>query len=633
MIERMPNQIRELNRLIRGNHYDCLDNLRVDRNAFGRLCIILQNRGGLVDGKHVSIEEQISMFLGILVHHKKNGVVRYTYNRSGQTVSHYVHLVLTAILQLDSILLVRHVPVPDDSTNHRCKWFKGCLGALDGTFVNIRVPAIDIGRYRTRKGQIATNVLAVCDTDLRFVYVLPGWEGSASDVRILRDSINRPHGLKVPVGNYYLCDNGYANSVGFMAPYRGVRYHLKEWGPATAQPANPQEHFNMRHTKARNVIERAFGIMKMRWGILRSSSFYPIQTQIRLIMTCFLLHNFIRLEMEVDQMEILYNATPSPQHEEPEDDVDYIGTVEATNEWTMIKDLLAQELMAANEGPCPDRGSFKKPTSNTRRIWTTHEEKVLINMLKELVNKGYKSDNYFRTCYLIKCEEALKEDFPKMNLQASPHITSKLIAWKKSYSSLVTTHTTTGVGFNTTTSQLECTDDQWESVVKKDPLMRDMRYKEWSYFLDWVDIFGLDGATGSVAEDMVEMAKRLKCMYGKSQPVVENHEHDGANYKSGGNDPTEGNSTAHEASNIARDTTNGARNKKSSESNEPSNMERLLGELCHTTGVVPGLSIKDKLKASVLIGGKVEYLQIWSTPPDEAQVIYVNEVLGVKDVD
>ncbi|KAL8557247.1 hypothetical protein ACS0TY_004620 [Phlomoides rotata] len=213
--------------------------------------------------------------------------------------------------------------------------------------------------------------------------------------------------------------------------------------------------------------------------------------------------------------------------------------------------------------------------------------------------------------------------------------------------------------------------------MHKDPLMRGMRYKEWPYFPDWVDIFGLDRATGSIAEDVVEMAKRLKRIYGKPPPVVENHEHDGANYKSGGseqhgsdgmdgtqgNDPTEGNSTAHEASNIAKDTTNGARkkHKKSSESNELSNMERLLGEFCHTTGerlatiagciryehdlgsarkllfeqlgVVPGLSIKDKLKASVHIGGKAEYLEIWSTLPDKARVIYVNEVLGVKDVD
>ncbi|KAL8534724.1 hypothetical protein ACS0TY_010675 [Phlomoides rotata] len=46
----MPNQVRELNMLIHGNHFDCLDNFHVDRNAFGRLYIKLRNHGGLVDG-------------------------------------------------------------------------------------------------------------------------------------------------------------------------------------------------------------------------------------------------------------------------------------------------------------------------------------------------------------------------------------------------------------------------------------------------------------------------------------------------------------------------------------------------------------------------------------------------------
>ncbi|KAL1568446.1 hypothetical protein AAHA92_00061 [Salvia divinorum] len=103
---------------------------------------------------------------------------------------------------------------------NRWKWFKGCLGALDGTYINVRVPTSDAPRYRNRKGQITTNTLAVCDRRLRFVYVLPGWEGSAGDSRILRDALSRPLGLKVPRGQYYLCDNGYANSEGFITPYK-----------------------------------------------------------------------------------------------------------------------------------------------------------------------------------------------------------------------------------------------------------------------------------------------------------------------------------------------------------------------------------------------------------------------------
>ena len=63
------------------------------------------------------------------------------------------------------------------------------------------VPNADKPRYRTRKGQISTNTLAVCDRYMRFVYVLPGWEGSAADSRVLRDAVNRVHGLRVPRGN------------------------------------------------------------------------------------------------------------------------------------------------------------------------------------------------------------------------------------------------------------------------------------------------------------------------------------------------------------------------------------------------------------------------------------------------
>jgi len=72
---------------------------------------------------------------------------------------------------------------------------------LDGTYIQIRVPSKDKPRYRTRKGEIATNVLGVCDKNLNFTYVLPGWEGSAADGRVLRNAITRTNGLKIPEGN------------------------------------------------------------------------------------------------------------------------------------------------------------------------------------------------------------------------------------------------------------------------------------------------------------------------------------------------------------------------------------------------------------------------------------------------
>ncbi|KAL8470827.1 hypothetical protein ACS0TY_033411 [Phlomoides rotata] len=45
-------------------------------------------------------------------------------------------------------------------------------------------------------------------------------------------------------------------------------------------------------------------------------------------------------------------------------------------------------------------------------------------------------------------------------------------------------------------------------------------------------------------------------------------------------------------------------------------------------GSIEGLSIKDKLYVSKIIGGKVETLEMWTTLPDEARVVFVMDVLG-----
>jgi hypothetical protein len=62
---------------------------------------------------------------------------------------------------------------------------------------------------------------------MQFVYVLPGWEGSANDGRVLLDAQSR-HEFCTQKGKYWLRDAGYRNSEYIMSPYRGIRYHLKE---------------------------------------------------------------------------------------------------------------------------------------------------------------------------------------------------------------------------------------------------------------------------------------------------------------------------------------------------------------------------------------------------------------------
>ncbi|CAN1153562.1 hypothetical protein LINPERPRIM_LOCUS14773 [Linum perenne] len=143
--------------------------------AFKKLCGILKNKGGLVASKHVSVSEIVALFLNILAHCVRNRTIKATFIRYGETISRHFHKMLKAVLLIG-----------------------GSLGALDGTYIPLTVPKEDESRYRSRKGHISTNVLGVCDVNLRFTYVLPGWEGSASDSHVLRDALSRQNGLKVP---------------------------------------------------------------------------------------------------------------------------------------------------------------------------------------------------------------------------------------------------------------------------------------------------------------------------------------------------------------------------------------------------------------------------------------------------
>jgi hypothetical protein len=142
------------------------------------------------------------------------------------------------------------------------------------------------------------------------------------------------------IGYYYLCDAGYMNGEGFLTPYRGQRYHLSEWRNGL-QPTTPKEFFNMKHSSARNVIERCFGLLKGRWAILREKSFYPIKTQGRIITACCLLHNHIRKEMALDPLE------RNLGYDEVFDEVmagDMINTVEPSTTWSQWRDNFALEI-------------------------------------------------------------------------------------------------------------------------------------------------------------------------------------------------------------------------------------------------------------------------------------------------
>jgi DDE superfamily endonuclease len=126
-------------------------------------------------------------------------------------------------------------PVPSQICNNPKFWpyFKDALGALDGSHIHSSPPASERRFSRNCKGFISQNCLFGCSFALLFVYAYTGWEGSATDAWVYEAACLKD--LVIPAGKYYLADAGYPACEKLLVPYRGVRYHLAEWGRANVQ--------------------------------------------------------------------------------------------------------------------------------------------------------------------------------------------------------------------------------------------------------------------------------------------------------------------------------------------------------------------------------------------------------------
>jgi hypothetical protein len=153
------------------------------------------------------------------------------------------------------------------------------------------VKASNQPRFRNRKGYTSQNVLAAVGFDLEFLFVATGFEGSAADMRVLQWAFTNGD-FRVPSGRRYLGDLGYANTERFLTPFRGVSYHLQEFRGRAYQ--NEKQLYNHRHAQLRQVVERAFGVLKKRLTILDKRSFYSFRMQRRIVMAACIIQNGIR---------------------------------------------------------------------------------------------------------------------------------------------------------------------------------------------------------------------------------------------------------------------------------------------------------------------------------------------------
>ncbi|XP_058075728.1 uncharacterized protein LOC131224207 [Magnolia sinica] len=154
------------------------------------------------------------------------------------------------------------------------------------------VLAVDSSPFTYRLAVLEHGRVSTLDLGPRWNLLAGGWD------------------LLVPVflisGKYYLVDAGFANAPGFLTPFRGIRYHLKEFRQG-CQPRTKEELFNLCHSSLRNAIERAFGVLKTRFPILKIASGYPLNTQVNIVAACCILHNHITNEKRDQELDFENN--------------------------------------------------------------------------------------------------------------------------------------------------------------------------------------------------------------------------------------------------------------------------------------------------------------------------------------
>ena len=194
-------------------------------------------------------------------------------------------------LAVAMIRMPREAP-PEFINNPKAAAFRNSLGAIDGSYYPVLAPDNVKERYRNRKGCISFNVCAVVTYNGLFAYMLVGWEGSAHDMRVFHDAVSRR--LRIPEGRYLLADAGYEGATALLVPYRGVRYHLQEYGVANRRPQHYTELYNLRHSQFRIIVEQTFGIHKNTFKILKQAPKYGIATMTRIIYATAGIFNFMR---------------------------------------------------------------------------------------------------------------------------------------------------------------------------------------------------------------------------------------------------------------------------------------------------------------------------------------------------
>ena len=198
------------------------------------------------------------------------------------------------------------------------RWgFPQCAGAIDGSHIPIKAPLDYHADYYNRKGWYSVILQGLVDSKYRFRDINVGWPGKVHDARVFSNSslykkgtdgtlfpesqARNINGTAVPA--FIIADAAYPLLPWVMKPF-----------PDNGNLPSQKSHFNYRLSRARMVVENAFGCLKGRWSCLLKQNEAHFEKINNVVAACCTLHNIYETfhdDFDADLSENVDRSTQS----------------------------------------------------------------------------------------------------------------------------------------------------------------------------------------------------------------------------------------------------------------------------------------------------------------------------------
>lgn len=212
------------------------------------------------------------------------------------------------------------------ASEFQSKWnFPNCVGVVDGKHVVMRSPAKSGSLFFNYKGTFSVVLLAVVDANYCFVIIDVGGYGKQSDggtlatsefgVRLRTNKLDLPDDRELPgsmmtLPYVFVADEAFPLTKHLMRPYPGKKL----------TPTNRV--FNYRLSRARRIVENAFGILAARFRVFHRTMDQRPETVDKIIKATCVLHNMLRKQTSSGD---IVSSAATEWEEEISDDHDAAG--------------------------------------------------------------------------------------------------------------------------------------------------------------------------------------------------------------------------------------------------------------------------------------------------------------------